>query len=180
MIRISEDDERIEEFAQLLMGVRRRLHAYILTLVPNWVDAEEVEQKTAIVLWQKFDEFEPGSNFAAWACRIAKLQVSNFRRTQGRSRVCFNDELVGALAQLQDEGTTAFEERRQALGRCIEQLSAAESELIDCCYGTQLATIKEVAKRRGQSTNAVYKALARIRRRLFVCIERQRTLGGSP
>jgi RNA polymerase sigma-70 factor (ECF subfamily) len=179
MIRVGDNDERIEDFAHLLLGAKRRLHAYILTLVPNWVDAEEVEQKTAIVLWQKFDEFEPGTNFTAWACRIARLQIANFRRVQGRSRVCFNDDLVATLARMQEENCPTFEARRSALEHCIEQLSTEESELIDCCYGTQIATVKEVAKNRGQSTNAVYKSLARIRRRLFLCIEHRVSAGGG-
>ncbi len=34
-----------------------------------------------MVLWERFDQFTPGTNFQAWARQIALNRVRNFRRT---------------------------------------------------------------------------------------------------
>src|SRR5690606_34393882 len=96
----SNNDQRVSEFARLLLESRKRLHAFILTLVPHWDDAEELEQRTAIILWQKFGEYVPGTNFLTWACQVARWEINNYRRTKGRSRLYFSNELMTALAEL--------------------------------------------------------------------------------
>jgi RNA polymerase sigma-70 factor (ECF subfamily) len=169
----SYGEQRVEEFARLLVENKRRLHSYILTLVPNWADAEELEQKTAIILWQKFDSYESGTSFGAWACRIARLEINNFRRVQGRSKVSFSDDLVADLAAVKASREDEYDARRDALRQCIERLPASDGELIKHCYGSRLRTATEVARGLGKPANTVSKSLARIRRRLFDCIQRR-------
>ena len=60
-------------------------------------DAEEVFQNTSVVLWNKFGEFEPGSNFFAWASRVAYYEVLNLMKQRRRSRT-FSDEALELLA----------------------------------------------------------------------------------
>jgi RNA polymerase sigma-70 factor (ECF subfamily) len=51
-----------------------------MTLVFSHQDAEEVFQNTSVVLWNKFGEFQPGSNFFAWASQVAYYEVLNYMR----------------------------------------------------------------------------------------------------
>lgn len=51
------------------------LLAYILTLYPDRSEAHDILQETNVVLWQKVGEFQVGTNFKAWAFRIAYLQT---------------------------------------------------------------------------------------------------------
>jgi len=69
-----------DQIVQLLTNVQQQLTRYVRTLVPNRTDAEEVLQETNLFVWRHADEFELGTNFAAWACRIAYYQVLTFRR----------------------------------------------------------------------------------------------------
>ena len=62
---------RREEFAALLARVDRALFAFVFSMAPNRNDAEELLQETRVVLWEKFDDFAPGTNFLAWAYSIA-------------------------------------------------------------------------------------------------------------
>src|SRR5688572_13921046 len=62
-----EPDLDREAFAPLFSRNARRIYGFIMTLVFNHQDAEEVFQNTSIVLWNKFAEFRPDSNFFAWA-----------------------------------------------------------------------------------------------------------------
>src|SRR5262245_28464343 len=63
------------EFVTLWSAHSRRVYAYIYSLVANWSDADDIFQETSIVLMQKFQEFEPGTSFFAWACRVAYNKV---------------------------------------------------------------------------------------------------------
>ena len=60
--------KHIEGNAKLGIWVQnqRRIYGLILALVPNGPDADDIPQETCAVLWQKFDEFDPGTNWADW------------------------------------------------------------------------------------------------------------------
>jgi RNA polymerase sigma-70 factor (ECF subfamily) len=57
--------ERVPEFVQLFAQSSRRIYAYIRTLVPNQADAEDVFQETSKVLWEKFADYEIGTDFCS-------------------------------------------------------------------------------------------------------------------
>jgi RNA polymerase sigma-70 factor (ECF subfamily) len=78
--------ESSEHIVQLLTNAQQQLTRYVRTLVPNRSDAEEVLQETNLFVWRHADEFEVGTNFAAWVCKIAYYQVLTFRKRQSRSR----------------------------------------------------------------------------------------------
>ena len=53
------------DFGRLFVQYQPRIYGYIRSLVADRSDAEDMLQETASVLWQKFDEFTPGTNFLA-------------------------------------------------------------------------------------------------------------------
>ena len=55
------------EFIGLFAQHHSDILAYIYKLVHDRHDADDLFQRTSIVLWSKFDSFEPSSNFLAWA-----------------------------------------------------------------------------------------------------------------
>jgi DNA-directed RNA polymerase specialized sigma24 family protein len=59
------------EFVQLFTHYQRRLFLYILSQLPNPIEAEEVQQETNVVIWSKFAQFREGTNFLAWVSQIA-------------------------------------------------------------------------------------------------------------
>src|SRR5262245_27171270 len=86
-----------EEFARQFSCNARRVYGFIMTLVFNYHDAEEVFQNTSVVLWNKFGEFQPGSDFFAWASRVAYYEVLSLLKQRRRSRT-FSDETLELLA----------------------------------------------------------------------------------
>ena len=72
------------DFGRLFVRDEARIYGYIRSLVVHRADAEDLLQETASVLWQKFHEFQPGSNFLAWAMSIARFQVRHFRRKEAQ------------------------------------------------------------------------------------------------
>ena len=148
-----------------------RLRAYVFTLLPNADDADDIFQKTSMVLWEKFDQFDRGRSFFHWACGIAFHLVLNFRRVKGRDRLVFNDDLLGAIAQTFIQRNEHDQARQRALSGCVQKLSSRERQLVDQRYGRP-GTLKELAEQVGRPVKGLYKQLDRIRRKLLECVER--------
>lgn len=78
------ESPKLDEFLHLFTTYQLRVYRYIVTLVANQADAEEIFGETNMVIWRKSDPFRPGTNFLAWACRIAYLEVLKHRERKGR------------------------------------------------------------------------------------------------
>jgi RNA polymerase sigma-70 factor (ECF subfamily) len=158
-------------FIELLSANQNRLYGYLYSLVLNFDDAEDLYQEVATLLWKKFDQYEPNTDFGRWAIRVAHLTVKNFIRRRRRSKVMYSDEVLDQVMENQSAiTTTAMVERTEALAICMERLSRSDRALVESCYGGEM-TIRDVARRDGRSPDAVYAALYRVRKALFKCIE---------
>lgn len=164
--------ERTEEFVQLITQYQSLIRGFIFTLLPHRTEADDMFQRTSIVLWRKFGQFQAGTDFGAWACQIAKFEIRNFLRVKQRDRLCFSDDLLSSLADMRATLDSELELRREALRHCVTKLRASDKQIVHKCYGTQSTTAKDAAAELGRPTNTLYKALTRIRRALFECIER--------
>ena len=126
--------DRQEEFVRLLNGAHALLLRYIMSIVGNRHDAEDVLQSASVVMWRRFGTFEPGTNFVAWASTIAFYEVRNFQRVTGRSRVEFDDELMKTLAAERATHVLEWPARMSALEICTQKLDAADRALIQAIY----------------------------------------------
>ena len=115
--------DKTELFVELITRYQGRVRVFILSLLPNWADAEEVLQETNLVLWRRFDEFEPGSDFRAWAFQIAYYKVRSFWERQGRERLRFGNEFLDTVAAAAMEMPDDLDARREALINCMIKLS---------------------------------------------------------
>src|SRR5256885_11420768 len=98
----ARDDERDPVlFATLLRENRSRVFGYLLALVQNLSDAEDLYQQTALVLWEKFSQYEPGTDFGTWAVSVAHYCAVNFLRRQSRRRTLFSDAVLTRLVETQ-------------------------------------------------------------------------------
>jgi len=171
-----QKDEPTAEFLRLFSTHQPRLFAYILTMVPQWHDAEEILQDTSVILWQSFHEFEPGTNFWAWANRTAFHQVLSYRKRQKKLAVPFSEQFIEAVAKECDHSGDELDDQLQTLAKCVEKLSVDERKLITACYQPNAVT-KNVAAMLGRPAGTIYKSLTRIRRMLMDCVERTRSEG---
>ena len=165
------NDNKPKAFVALWSAHARRVYSYILTLVANWADADDIFQETSTTLWEKIEEFEPGSDFGAWACRIAYFKVLS--HTQDKRRVEPSDEFFFEAVQAEtDEMHGELDARFRALQNCLEKLTPRDRELIEIRYQANRSP-KQVAERLGRTVVGIYKSLRRIHETLFECIGRQ-------
>ena len=161
--------ERGEQFVRLFLQNQRRIYGLILALVPNGPDADDILQETSAVLWQKFGEFDPGTNFAAWALRIARYQVMAYYTTKRRQKARLSDETLDAVVERLASRTDREDARSAALDGCLEDLPEPDRRLIEWRYRAGVP-VDEVARRTGKTVVGAYKALHRAHERLMQCM----------
>jgi len=160
-----------EELIELLARHKSQLFSYIVSIVHRVPDAEDVFQQTCIVLWEKFDQFQPGTDFAAWASTIARNKAIQLLRTRDRERSGFSDALLAELAMRQNDQSELYAARSRALEHCSQKLPVEDRKLIELCYRRE-GKIKDAAEELGRPVGSVYDSLSRIRRKLWECITR--------
>jgi RNA polymerase sigma-70 factor (ECF subfamily) len=157
------------EFIQLLTSNQSRIYAYILSLVFDPDQANDVLQQTNAVLWKKSEEFELGTNFIAWSFRIGHFQVLAHRKKIQRDRLIFDDDLVGELAKVTTGFDETFEMRQRLMRNCLENLNDRQRDLIRRRYSIG-ANVAKIATDVGSSVNAIKQVLFRARRNLIECV----------
>jgi RNA polymerase sigma-70 factor (ECF subfamily) len=162
-------DELRGGFFPLYVAHQHRIRAYILTLVPNRDDADDLFQETSAVLWEKFAEFTEGTDFVAWACQVAFWKVANHRKKQARSRIMFDDRVFSLLAERTVELTPRLDARREALSECLGRLAERDRQLVLLRHEPG-GNVERAAQVTGRTLLAAYKALQRIRKSLFDCV----------
>jgi RNA polymerase sigma-70 factor (ECF subfamily) len=167
-----DQDKRTLDFVRLLMRHQQEIYAYVLTLVPHVHDADDLFQNGMTVMWEKFGQFKPGTNFAAWAIRIMHYKILEYRRNAARAkRVLMEDSLFEALMDhiptLQNEAAARIE----ALRRCQALLDDRAKRIIKMRYERNIS-VEEMASCLKLSRRHVYHVLGQINSVLLRCMRR--------
>jgi RNA polymerase sigma-70 factor (ECF subfamily) len=71
------------EFEALALQYRPELYRFALQITSNPDDAEDLVQETFLRAFSRFHQFEPGTNFRAWARRIlTNTHINRYRHTR--------------------------------------------------------------------------------------------------
>ncbi len=169
-----------DEFVALVLANQVRIRNFIRSLVSNKHDAEDLFQRTSVVLWRKFDLYEPGTSFASWAMRVAYFEICDYRKRLARAKVTFSQELFDSLARRVAELEEGEEDtRREALEACMEGLSEQNRELIRLRYIEDLE-VDDVARLVDRPAKTVYRILQQVRQWLHGCIQHRISRNVSP
>lgn len=160
------------EIVNLIARHQTRLRGLVRCLLVRASDVEDVLQEVNCVLWEKANEFKPGTDFWAWASQIARYKAINQIRKYARERRVFDDDLLEQIAEAADRRLVELDRRREALDHCLQQLPPVQRQLIDLRYsgGHAMEVISEMI---GRSEGSIRQTLYRIRAALLACIERK-------
>lgn len=162
------------DFVQRLADVQRGLYAYILQLLPNRTDADDVLQATNLVMWSKRDDFREGSDFAAWAGKIAYFEVLGHRKRAQRNKLRFGDTLIEQLAQEGADDPAHVDSTLLLLRQCMAKLTERDRDLIRLQYADDLKP-RDIAVQTGRTAGAIAQTMHRIRMALLKCIDSNAT-----
>lgn len=167
-----DSEDRVAEFVELYSRYYPRLQFYVMALLPSATDAADVLQESSLVLWKKFDTYETGTNFYAWACKIARLQALKYRDRMGRSAKLLDIAVLEKISEEAIGNEIDATVSLDALTYCLDRLSERNRSLIRRRYQPN-TSVAELAREAGCSANALSKLLGKIRRLLLECMRRK-------
>ncbi len=168
-----QNADKGELFIKLYTKNEARLRNFVRSMVPTWESVDEVMQEASLVMWRKFDQFDPETEFLKWSQVVCRFEALKCRRRKARDRHVFSEDLLEMLAtEIEEEEEELFVREKQALRLCLQKVKEPHRELLLASYAKG-AKIKEVAEASGKSPTSVYKLLNRVREKLHDCITTQ-------
>jgi RNA polymerase sigma-70 factor, ECF subfamily len=164
-------EEPAQQYIELLGRHESRLLGLILSLVPNWADAEDIMQDVKVHLWKQFNEYDAAKDFGAWARTIAYYEVLAYRKKRLRHNQRFSTTCMEMIAEVAAAASDDLDDELQALNDCFEKLPESDRELLLLRYRSDDHTTRDIAARLGRTYEATRKAIFRSRLALADCIE---------
>lgn len=167
-------DPSHDQFLPYFLAVQADLRAFIGAAVRDVVTREDVFQEVAMILWKKFELYDPARPFGAWARGIAIRKIMEDRRLRGKLPESCTAETLESLSHGfdADEAEAPWQDREKALHRCLAQLPERGARLIRERYHMN-HSIERMAEEESLSADAVYQTLSRLRRQLRDCVQRR-------
>jgi len=164
------------EYLQLVTRHQASIYGYLRTIAPG-APLEDILQEVNIVLWNRAADFELGTNFKAFAFRIAHLKaLEALRAAKRREWLVFDSDLLDSISQRQEE--TSNDDSQAALRECLGSLDEDERKLLHQRY-TARQTVRDIARADGRTEGALQQVFFRLRNHLRACIEQRLAMEGG-
>lgn len=155
----------IPGFEELLVAHQGPILHYLKSLVGNHHEAEDLLQRTNLILWQKRGGFEPGTNFRAWSFAIARREALNRFRQQRRDQRFFADSRIHEPMVEFARPAEDAPDPLLAVRDCLSRLPFRDQELLLMRYGSD-RTLNDYAKQLNRSPGTLKARLFKIRENL--------------
>jgi RNA polymerase sigma-70 factor (ECF subfamily) len=171
------DSSTANEFLQLLLKNQRCIYAFILGMVPDREEIEDLFQETVLIMWSKFDSYQRGTSFSSWGVTIAKYHIFSARKHRSKYMRHFSPAVQALLQARADHYIQYLDDRVHALRNCLKKLDKQDYELIKMRYEEEVP-IQSIAERMGRSMQSIYKKITRIHEALVRCVQRTMKMEG--
>jgi RNA polymerase sigma-70 factor (ECF subfamily) len=172
-----------EAYEIVVRQLERPLRAWLAVQAPPGIDVDDIAQLSFVAAYTRLDNYESGTNFAAWLFTIARYQLkteaTRLRRVADYHARYAPDLLQRELDRRASE-TPAFDEARlDYLKTCLGQLGEHLQRFIVWRYEEEIP-LEEMAERSNRSMAAIKKQLWKVRRKLQTCVEMRMASEGEP
>lgn len=171
-----------EAWSALVGSTIRPLYRLCASYSRSSAEAEELTQEVFLKLWQNLHHYRPGSNFMAWAWRVARNLVIDAHRRARKEREAawLEPEVLDRLPAVDDPEEDAH--RRQRLRMVATALRHLEPELSEIVLMRDLAGLsyQEIAAALELPLGTVKSRLNRARLELTAAVRRRMSLKVVP
>ena len=167
-----EQSTKHERFLKLFMSNRYDIHAFIVSVVRDAAASEDLFQEVSIILWNKFDTYDEGKSFKAWARGIAGNKILQYWQKQKKNAEVFSPKFMDEVLAAYNRTDTNVNEMIDALKNCKQELPEKQSEILKYKYENKYK-LDQIAEKLGKSLASTQKALSRLRFALKDCIKRR-------
>ena len=166
--------QQIEELAAHWTRAQRTVAAFVRSLITDFHQSEEVLQRVAVILVRKYEQYDPGRPFVAWAIGCAKIEALTFLRERGTDRLLFDNALVDQIAESYEQTEQNKSPVSRFLDECVEELDGRSRRAIQLRYTNNLRSVN-IAREMQISDGAARMLLSRARTLLRKCVEARTT-----
>jgi RNA polymerase sigma-70 factor (ECF subfamily) len=178
--RCREGDE--DAWAALVNTTLRPIYRLCASYAPSAAEAEELTQEVYFKLWENLHRYNAGSNFMAWAWRVAKnLIIDSYRRGRREREAAWLDpEILDRLPGSDDPHEQT--ERRQRLRMIGLALRQIDEELASLVLMRDFAgmSYREIAEALDLPLGTVKSRLNRARMELATGVRRRMRIRAVP
>lgn len=165
------NDDRESWFLSLHMPHQRRIFGYLVSLVRDFGEAENLQQEVAIEAWKGLAAYDPAKPYLPWVFGIVRHVVSRHFREKQKAANCLPLDVAESVAAAMDEREEDMARERALLTECVQKLPDRHRELIRYRYDEGL-NLGDIARRLASNLGAVNVMLCRIREALLRCVAR--------
>ncbi|ARN57918.1 sigma-70 family RNA polymerase sigma factor [Sedimentisphaera salicampi] len=158
-----------DDFLDLLIPNQVRIYAYILSMVRNYHDADDVLQDTVKTMFEKYEDSKPIDNFVAWGIQIAYFKILDFRKKKANTRVQYDQQLFDKFSDMVEQNQTK-DEGMERLENCIRKLNSRSRKMVELRYYQDFKP-RQISSLLGLSVTNVYKIMSRIHGKLLACLK---------
>lgn len=161
LVRRAQGGE-VEAFAGLLERFETRVFHFVLRMLRNAHDAEDVTQDTFVKAWRHLASFRPENQFSTWLMTIARRTALNHLRARRPT------EELSELAEPVTESprdTATNREHAESIWQVARRLKPAQYEVLWLCYGEGFS-MHEIARIMNTNSIRVRVLLHRARKRM--------------
>lgn len=170
------NNANLEIYEILVAEHEQMLHAYILGLVHDPFQAEDICQEAFVIAYRELSTLKNKAAFPSWLRTIAR-NLAFAELNKRRLEVPTDPEFLLGMEEVftaTDANTNPapWEERTRAVRECMASLS---TRLLDCCqlYYFEGRSMKDIAAHLGISIAAVLKRIERSRAAIGECVSRK-------
>ncbi|MDB6078953.1 MAG: polymerase sigma factor [Akkermansiaceae bacterium] len=160
----------------LFVQYQPAIRGYLLSMIPDFSQVDDVMQETFITVTQKASSFELGTSFPAWVRTIARFKA--LEAIRARRFETLSEEVLDALGTELREFQPAADQRLILLQDCLDHLAPQARRSIDYRYRNDHQP-PQIAKLMGCKVESVNVTLSRARAFLRECVERRITTNPS-
>ncbi len=172
-------EDTMRGFVRELTEHQAALRAFVGYLMSGSADAADVAQEVNLLLWEKRDQFELGTNFRAWAFTTARYVVLGHHRKMRKSgQMVFDPDLIESLADEWQAQPNAHQRKLAALHSCLEKLPDNDLALVRARY-SEHGKVERMAEKSGNSGGSLRLRLFRLRAALKQCVQRELDVEGG-
>lgn len=165
-------DDHTLHVQQLFVRHQQAVLSYVLSIEPNFADAQDIVQEVFLTISKKAATWTAGTHFLPWACTVARYETLTFQRTRTRRVARLDEDVIELLHASGALDEMDFQRKTAALQGCLSRLAPRARELMQLRYHAAQMP-EQIATNVGWTVNAVRVALTRARDLLRGCMEEQ-------
>jgi RNA polymerase sigma-70 factor (ECF subfamily) len=170
-------NQQQREIQKLFVANISAIRGFILTLMPDRDEADDILHEVYLVVMQKADDFELGTKFLSWAFTISRFTIMDqVKRRSSRRLVPLGQDVIDLLAQAAPDQTYSTDYIK-ALQQCVDSLSPAAKRVIKLRYNEGIKPAR-IAENLELSPATVYVSLSKARSLLKKCVNKRLQLWG--